>query len=251
VTRSHTDLEELIGAYVCDAVEPDERLAIERHLPTCPRCRAEVAELREVTALLANADAATTVPDGTWDRILASLEEAPPPLRLSVVPADKDQMQAHPLSADQPGRRRRFAAIAAAAAVVVGVLGFSLGRTTDSSTPPPAGLEAAAFHALVEPGSRTAALLNDTQVKTAVAVVRSNGEGYLIGDNLPPLTDRIYQLWGSTPDGSVVSLGAINSPGVFAFTVGDPAAINALMLTEEIHPVDHSSNPPVAQGSFA
>src|SRR5260221_6653406 len=87
------DIEELLGAYACDAVDPDERDAVERHLPGCPRCRAEVAELREVTALLANADAATPVPDGVWDRIASSLEETPPPLRLSVITNDASASQ--------------------------------------------------------------------------------------------------------------------------------------------------------------
>src|SRR5690606_35755181 len=46
---------ELLGAYALDAVEPDEREAVERHLADCPRCRSEVAEHREVAAYLAHA----------------------------------------------------------------------------------------------------------------------------------------------------------------------------------------------------
>src|SRR5207344_1927274 len=85
MTLSHTEIEELLGAYVCDAVDPDEAIAVEHHLQTCPKCRAEVAELREVTALLATADTPAPAPEGVWDRIASSLEEMPPPLRLSVV----------------------------------------------------------------------------------------------------------------------------------------------------------------------
>jgi anti-sigma-K factor RskA len=252
MTLSHAEIEELLGAYVCDAVDADERTVVERHLPTCPKCRAEVAELREVTALLANSDAATPVPAGVWDHIVSSLDEAPPPLRLSVVPAPVDASPAPanvvPIAARRT--RRRLAAVAAAAAVVVAVLGFSLGRVSDSSTSQPGTLQAAAYQALVEPGSRKAELYDDAKVQQGVAVVRSNGEGYLIGDDLPALHDRIYQLWGATADGTVISLGVLDEPGVIAFSVGDPAAVSALMLTEEIRPVDHSSNPPVVKGTL-
>ncbi|MDQ1391403.1 MAG: hypothetical protein QOF30_380 [Acidimicrobiaceae bacterium] len=81
---AHADLQELLGAYALDAVEPDEASAIERHLPTCPRCRNELADHREVAALLGYAGG--TAPSGLWDRIIASLEEPPPALRLTRLP---------------------------------------------------------------------------------------------------------------------------------------------------------------------
>jgi anti-sigma factor RsiW len=77
----HTELQELLGAYALDAVDPDEAAAIERHLPTCPRCRNELAEHREVAALLGYAGG--SAPSGVWDRIVASLEEPPPALLLT------------------------------------------------------------------------------------------------------------------------------------------------------------------------
>jgi anti-sigma-K factor RskA len=249
MTASHADIEELLGAYVCDAVEPEERALVDRHLPTCPKCRAEVAELREVTAMLANGDAATPVPPGVWDRIASSLDEAPPPMRLTVVPPPStanDHDNVVPIRS-----RRRLVAVAAAVAVVVGVVGFSLGRASDGSSRDPATLQAAASQALVEPGARRAELLDDAKVQQAIAVVRPNGEGYLIGDELPALRDSIYQLWAATTDGTVVSLGVLDEPGVIAFSVGDPGSVSALMLTEEARPVDHPSTRPVLQGELA
>jgi anti-sigma factor RsiW len=103
---SHQELQELTGAFALDAVEPDEREAMELHLLECPRCRAEVAEYREVAAFLAHNG--HTAPEGLWDRIAGALEEAPPPLDLApVVPLP------------QPRRAvglRIVAAVAAAAA---------------------------------------------------------------------------------------------------------------------------------------
>ncbi|MGI8662880.1 MAG: anti-sigma factor domain-containing protein [Acidimicrobiales bacterium] len=254
---THTEIEELLGVYVCDAVDPTERALVERHLLDCPKCRAEVAELREVTALLANAEAATPAPDGIWDRILASLEEAPPPLRLTVAPAPPEaatreqQPAANVVAIKRFDSRRWFGAMVAAAAAVIGIVGFSLGRSTSAPSPQAAGLQAAAFQALVEPGSRTAPLLDASEVKQAVAVVRANGEGYLIGDNLAVPSGRIYQLWGTTTDGAVVSLGILQKPGVIAFNVGDPTSVSAFMVTEELRPVDRTSNPSVVAGTLA
>ena len=74
----------MLGAYALDAVEPEEAAALERHLPTCPRCRNELAEHREAAALLGYA-AGGAAPSGIWDRIIASLEEPPPALLLTRV----------------------------------------------------------------------------------------------------------------------------------------------------------------------
>ncbi|MDQ1416012.1 MAG: hypothetical protein QOF81_1625 [Acidimicrobiaceae bacterium] len=98
----HAELQELLGAYALDAVEPDEAAAIERHLPTCPRCRTELADHREVAALLGYAGG--SAPSGLWDRIIASLEEPPPALRLTRSPL---QGAGPPAAADAPGAPTR------------------------------------------------------------------------------------------------------------------------------------------------
>jgi hypothetical protein len=77
----HAELQELLGAYALDAVEPAEATVIELHLATCPRCRDELAQHREVAALLGYAGGAA--PSGVWDRIVARLEEPPPALALT------------------------------------------------------------------------------------------------------------------------------------------------------------------------
>jgi anti-sigma-K factor RskA len=49
---THEDLRETLAAYAADAVDPEERASIERHLDECPLCRAEVASYREALSLL-------------------------------------------------------------------------------------------------------------------------------------------------------------------------------------------------------
>ena len=70
---THDEISGLLGAYALDAVEGDERAAVEEHLLSCARCRAEVAEHREVAALLAHGGA--DAPDGLWDRIAGNLDD--------------------------------------------------------------------------------------------------------------------------------------------------------------------------------
>src|SRR5436190_10486220 len=53
----HSEIEDLLGAYVLDACEPDEMAAVEAHLAECDRCAAEVADFRNVVELLGAVEA--------------------------------------------------------------------------------------------------------------------------------------------------------------------------------------------------
>ncbi len=233
----HDAIAELLGAYALDAVDPYERDQVEAHLRTCPRCRAEVAEHREVAALLAQSGAAA--PDGLWDRIAGALDEAPPQLRLAVTPPP----------------RRSFAlrnlAIAAAVLVVVGAiatLAFAVAdqRRTIDRIEAQHDLASAADRAFADPRARTAELRTGDGAVQAIAVVRPSGEGYLVAGDLPPLPRRIYQLWGISGD-TVVSLGVLGSePGVVGFSAdGD---FDELAVTAEEQPVPAPTRPPVVHG---
>jgi anti-sigma-K factor RskA len=59
------------GAYVMDALSPQDRARFERHLGTCQECAEEIAGLREATARLAVATAASP-PPGLKNRVLAA-----------------------------------------------------------------------------------------------------------------------------------------------------------------------------------
>ncbi len=48
----HGEVEELLGAYALDAVDADERVAVERHLASCCWCALEVDLHREAATLL-------------------------------------------------------------------------------------------------------------------------------------------------------------------------------------------------------
>jgi anti-sigma factor RsiW len=55
-----------LGVYALGAIDPDERAAVDEHLDTCPRCRAELADFMELPGLLAlvPAEEAITLAEG-------------------------------------------------------------------------------------------------------------------------------------------------------------------------------------------
>jgi anti-sigma-K factor RskA len=103
----HPDL----AGYVLGALDPAERAAFEAHLADCDACRAEVAELEALPAMLEAAAPPVEVPPDLHERTFAAIERA----------AD----------GELAGRRRRrlawtVATVAAAAVFALGlVAGFS------------------------------------------------------------------------------------------------------------------------------
>jgi anti-sigma factor RsiW len=65
--RSHAEIVELLGAYALDALDGEEYEIVELHLRECPQCRAEVADFREVAALIGHGGA--PAPERVWERI--------------------------------------------------------------------------------------------------------------------------------------------------------------------------------------
>jgi hypothetical protein len=205
---THEDFAELLGVHAVDALDADEAALVDAHVATCPRCRAELSELREAASMLAFSGA--PAPDGAWERIAAALDHSP----LPVLPISQ--------------RRRRLldrstAALLVAAAVVVAVLGVQVVRQDqriDGLTSTPAA-QAPTVH-----------LVSTNAAHAADAVLANNRRAYLVPLRLPPLVDgRSYQLWGVYPDGTR-SLGVLGpDPSVVAFE--PDADLLALSITVE------------------
>jgi anti-sigma-K factor RskA len=230
---THDEIAGLLGAFALDAVDPDERAAVEAHLADCPRCRAEVAEHREVAALLANEGG--QAPDGLWPRIAGSLEAPPPDLRL--VPAPRPE-PAPPVRRWSPSRIG-LGLVAAAAAVAIVVLGGQVVRQGDridqleaaASDPLAPALEAA----LDDPGSDVLELASNDGRLALRGAVTVDGTGYLRAASLPALPDgRTYQLWGISGGEEPVSLGVLGrEPGVVTFSA---EGYDGFAVTEEAAP---------------
>jgi len=249
---SHDDLDELLGAYALDAVEPDEAELLDRHLESCPRCRAEVREHRETAALLGYIGA--PAPLGLWDQIVAGAQEPPPELRIEarVLPRRPHRRQ-------RSLRVRTVAIAGGIAAAIVAVLGVQVGRLDNRTNDlnqrlltlsPQAPSMATVQAALATPGNRQVHLASLVRTKvSANAVVLPDGNGYLYGAQMDPLApDRTYQLWGVDGD-QRISYGPLgtNPTMVVAFRAGP--GVQALAMTNEVAGgVEHSTQPLVVVG---
>lgn len=242
---NHDDIADLLGAYALDAVDPDERTMVERHLVDCARCRAEVQDHRETAALLAHSDGGDA-PDGLWQRIADSLEEPPPRMRLAPVE-----------STDAGSRRRMPRAVLvalAAAVVIVALLGVQVRqqdqRIDQLQTALLDPLVPAFQAALADPRSEVFELASADGEIALRGVITAEGTGYLRASTLPRIDDdRTYQLWGAAGE-QLISLGVMGSrPEIVSFTA-DPYTTFA--VTEEDAPgVVISDNQPVVAGSTA
>jgi anti-sigma factor RsiW len=238
---THDEVQELLGAFALDAVEGDEADEVERHVRSCPRCRAEVEMHRETAGWLAQGGG--DAPDGVWDRIASSLEEEPPPLDMPRI-----------LSWEQRPSRTRgrvvqaVAGVAAALVLVLGGVAVHQQRQIDKIEDR-TGLEQALASALSHPKARQVTLQPPTGRGVSVqAVVLPDGTGYLAGDALEGRdASRTYQLWGIS-DAKVVSLGVLgHRPAIVAFHAG--ADVRTLAITEEeAGGVVASKNQPVVAG---
>jgi anti-sigma factor RsiW len=231
------EVEDLLAAYALDAVDDDERDAVEHYLADHPDAAAEVQAFRHAAAMLAYTGG--PVPEGVWDALAPSLEarRAREQRAEGVVPLMSRRAQPEPMPGSPPRRgthRVRWLAAAAVAAVLavgatVGIVvaqsggGGSSGRQT---------LAEAARAARDKPGARQVTLTDPAGRPLAEAVLLRDGTGYLTS-NLPALgAGRTYQLW-ALADPKPVSLGVMGrDPHVVGFKVKGPAS--ALAVTNEV-----------------
>lgn len=236
---THEEIRELLGAYALDAIESSEKAEVDSHLPTCPACRAEVDEHVRAAVALAQMERSMGAPEGLWQKIQSSVEEAPPPL---VTPRGKRAIGL-----------KMAGGFAAAAAVLIAFLGARVMeqdrriRTIESLESEEA-LMRAAEAASANPTAQRIALRSSDEQLVADVVVLPDGTGYLVRHNLPALPpDRTYQLW-ALADGLKISLGVLGrTPNVAAFRARLDAS--AFAITEEVAGgVAATHNDPVVVG---
>ena len=253
---THQEIEELLGAYALDAVEGEEAQAVADHLLDCARCRAEVADHREVAALLAHGG--SDAPPAIWERISASIEGSGPSERDTVLvpPA----LFSAPRAAGRDPRRtwhtRAVVPVAAAAAAVIGVLGLQVVGQGDKLDDQGEQIEAMAaedglsraFQAAIGAPDAQLVDLRSADGEHEVRAVMADGEGYVHAGGLPELPEgKTYQLWADMGDVRI-SVGVLGSrPEVASFAVNE--GVLGLAITEEDrYGVVVSDQPPVVYG---
>lgn len=219
-----SDIHALSGAYAVDAVDDIERASFERHLASCPTCRAEVASLREASALLA--DAATTTP--------------PPELRDAVLSGITRVRPLPPVTVGGPVHRRRWfpALVAAVVLALVGVGGAVWQPWRDDTSVQVSVTD----QVLQDPEAQQ---VSQTLPNGATAtVVRSPKEhrAVLVTEDLPePPTGKVYQLWLQTPSEDMVSAGLMPAGASTALLDGN--ADDAIGVGVSLEPAGGSEQP--------
>ncbi len=221
-TNSRPELDELLGAYALDAIEPVERFEMDRYLDENHDARHEVDELRETAALLALLHVQREpVGEHVWEGIQSAIVDSERGDDADVIPL----RDARDGEAAARGRHRRsvplpIAALLVAAASVAIVLLAARHDTSGRSL-------ASAFHRAAAQGHEVAIV---GKTGTLAHVVRgADGAGYLRVDHLPALPPgKVYQLWVAAPGKpGMISLGVLGSHprpySTFAF-IGRPQA---------------------------
>jgi hypothetical protein len=127
----------LDGAYVLGALSPEERLAYERHLPSCPTCSRAVRELAGLPGLLAQVPAD-----------VVESPEAAVPLPDTLLPSLVREVR----RGERRRRRVTWLAAAAAAAVIGGGTAAAV-LHDDGPAQRPAAVATAPAHAMTPVGS--------------------------------------------------------------------------------------------------
>lgn len=260
---THAEIQELLGAYALDAVDPEESEIVARHVEECPRCRDELAGHREVAGVLAYSG--QEAPEGLWDRVVERIHDSSDTGpggehgTALVPPAPAVFAGARPRARRYRLGGRLVGGLAAAAVAVVALLGVEVARLqnrTDSLSGQLAAMTGqptmrAVQLALAEPGARKILLDSATSGARLYAVILPGGTGYLYGSTLSPLPpSETYQLWGVVGS-QTISYGLIGaSPArVTEFRAG--AGVQALAVTAEVAGgVVQTSHNPVVVGAF-
>ncbi|HEU5357032.1 MAG TPA: anti-sigma factor [Actinocrinis sp.] len=224
------DVHALTGAYVCDALDPTEREAFEEHLAQCTACGQEVAELREVAAVLARA-AALEPParlKAAVDARIAVSRQLPPEVGAGA--------QVTPIG-EAPSRRRArgvaaWAGWAAAAALAGVAVGLGVHTASQQRQINSLSQQAGVMQQLLSaPDKRSASAEVRTGGTATVLDSRSRDEAVISFAGLAaPPPGKAYQLWMMGPSGArsggLLALPTTGNPNpVVAHGLGDAQTI--------------------------
>ena len=211
-----SDIHKLSGAYALDALDDLERARFEQHLATCEDCRAEVAELRETAALLAETTAA----------------EPPASLRASVLSGIS---QVRPLPPEtqheEVTERRWFPLLVAAAMVIIAGFGAIVWQPWSADEQ---DLSATEQVLRADDATRVSVDLGEAGRATVVRSVSHNSAVIVTEDMVPAPDGKVYELWLQSPDGEMLPAGLMPDEADHTTLLeGDAAEATAAGITVE------------------
>lgn len=235
-----------VAGYVLGTLSEGERQTFEQHLASCPSCRRELEELRDLPVLLQEAE-----------RVAAPSAEPPPDLEARVLGAvarepdhrSEPAPQLRTVPASRPRRpvwRPGWAVAAAAALVLVFAGGVGTGRvlpTGGQQSPPPPQPPAQTVHLVAANGSQASgtATLRTSNGQTAITMTARGLP--------PPPPGYAYTCWLVAPDDTPqhqdrVSVGTFTTTGTQPVTLRwDTAADRSRFPTMGVTLEPQNGNP--------
>lgn len=232
-TRTHDEYKENIGAYLLGALPELEAEVFERHLAGCENCRAEVEDLRPVSAALARSVPQVEAP-ASLKASLMDIVNSEAEVRADR-PADARKRErrsfGHWFTSLQPRMAAGMALAVLALGVVVGVAADKLGGSGSSA-------------------KTIAAQIDRKLMPTGNAALEVKGDaGELrLTDAPQPPPDRVYQLWFQ--HGKTIERGPTFKPHADGSYQADlpVARTDAVMVTvEKTGGATVPTGPPVMQ----
>ena len=218
------EIHALSGAYAVDALDDAEKAQFEEHLAACPTCQAEVAELQEATAMMAETTQAEP-PAALRDSVLAGIRTVRPLPPEVTVPVRGAEVRRLPV-------RRRLTALAVAAAVLgIAGTGTAIWQENRSSQP----TVSVADRVLQAADAKRVNVSLPGGVSASVIRSVSEGRAVLVTHRMPaPPSGRVYELWFQTPAGKMVPAGTMGKPGTRPVVLrGDATNATAVGITVE------------------
>ncbi len=213
ISSSHENYFDLIGPYVLDAVDDNERTTIESHLLGCEICASEVAVLREALSSIAPSDDAANL-DDLWTSISNTIEPKQNAGLAKIHPFPKQRT-------DSPGRQAAFIASVAAFVAIAAVSATTL--VIDHNNPILSSntkLQTQIIHNVANsPGHEYITLKSTNKRLYLQLLIAGNGVAYVTKSDLPSLgNSNTYQLWGisSSTISSISLLGSQTSGQVIS-----------------------------------
>lgn len=212
-----TDMHSLAGEYAVGSLTPEEIEQYEAHLATCPSCREEVADMRDIAAQLSEA-VATDPPATLRESVLAQIAQTPQhPAATAETPRygtataggaalgsatapsvtpSQGSTSSNVIPMQRRGMAGRATGLMAAAALVAAVAmgGWALSNRNEARD---ATARAEQLTALLAAGDvRTVSSEFATGGEGTVVLSASRGEALLVTAELPELSgDEVYQAW--------------------------------------------------------
>lgn len=217
MTASDGHPDDLLELFAMNALQPDQRDAVARHLADCRRCRRIVSRTQEVSAALAE-DVATDPPAGLRNSVLAAIAETP---QEPSAPADdtaqvddtpqiedaqvEDAAQVDDIRQSAPRasvvaltRRPGAIVLAAAAVVLVAVSGVVFALRPETASPSAELARAADARSLALDATSEEAAPGRIEVVWSAEADRL---GVKAADLADPGPGRTYALWFLLADG--------------------------------------------------